>query len=502
VSAPASSFVEAARREKLKELRQRGIPPFAYRYERTHTAAQALTALAPAGETTVAVAGRLVSLRDHGKTRFAHLEDPSGRIQLYFKRDDLGEAAYDLVGLLDLGDIVGVRGAVFQTKTKEITVRAREVTLLAKALRPLPLGKEDEAGERHGTLADPEARYRQRYADLAVHPDARAVFALRARVIAYLRRFLDARDYVEVETPVLQPLYGGALARPFLTHHHALDARLYLRIATELYLKRCIVGGLERVYEIGKDFRNEGLDRLHNPEFTMLEFYQAYIDYTDVMGILEAMLSGLMTELYGGPAIERFGQTFDFTPPWPRRPYRELVATHAELDLARASDTELRERLAGGRVLAGDGTPVDLGALPRTKLIDEVFKQFVEPTLEQPTFVVDYPIEISPLAKPKRGDPTLAERFELYVQGREWANAFSELNDPDEQRARFEAQAQARAAGDREAHQLDQDYVRALEYGMPPAGGAGLGVDRLVMLLAERPSIRDVILFPLLRPEE
>ncbi len=502
MSAPASSFVEAARREKLKELRERGIAPFAYRYERTHTAAEAAAAVTPEREAAVSVAGRLVSLRGHGKTTFAHLEDPTGRIQLYFKRDELGEAAYDLVSLLDLGDIVGVRGTVFRTKTQEITIRAREVTLLAKALRPLPLGKEDEAGERHGVLTDPETRYRQRYADLAVHPEARAVFALRARVVAYVRRFLDARGYVEVETPVLQPLYGGALARPFLTHHHALDAQLYLRIATELYLKRCIVGGLERVYEIGKDFRNEGLDRLHNPEFTMLEFYQAYIDYTDVMGILEAMLSGLVAELYGGPAIERFGKTFDFTPPWPRRAYRGLVADHAKVDLARATDSELRERLGGGRVLDEDGAPQDLKALPRTKLIDEVFKHFVEPMLEQPTFVVDYPIEISPLAKPKRGDPTLAERFELYVQGRELANAFSELNDPDEQRARFEAQVRARAAGDQEAHQLDQDYVRALEYGMPPTGGAGLGIDRLVMLLAERPSIRDVILFPLLRPEE
>jgi lysyl-tRNA synthetase class 2 len=501
VSAPGPSFVEAARREKLKELRERGIPPFAYGYERTHTAAEALAAFAPEAVVAVSVAGRLASLRGHGKTTFAHLEDPTGRVQLYFKIDDLGEA-YELVKLLDLGDIVGVKGALFRTRTQEITIRATEVTLLAKALRPLPLGKEDDAGERHGTLADPETRYRQRYADLAVHPDTRAVFELRARVVAYIRRFLDARGYVEVETPVLQPLYGGALARPFVTHHNALDARLYLRIATELYLKRCIVGGMEKVYEIGKDFRNEGLDRLHNPEFTMLEFYQAYIDYTDVMGIIESMLSGLVTGLYGGPAIERFGQTFNFTPPWPRKAYRALVAQRAGLDLAHATDAELRDRLAGGPVTEEDGAPQDLTALPRTKLIDELFKRFVEPTLEQPTFVVDYPVEISPLAKPKRGDPTLAERFELYVQGRELANAFSELNDPDDQRARFEAQGRARAAGDQEAHQLDQDYVRALEYGMPPTGGAGLGIDRLVMLLAERPSIRDVILFPLLRPGE
>ena len=495
MSAPVTSFVEAARREKLKALRDRGIAPFGYQYQRTHTAAEALAAFAPDGEAPVRVAGRLVSLRGHGKTTFAHLEDPTGRIQLYFKRDDLGDAAYELVKLLDLGDIVGLAGGVFRTKTGETTIRAREVALLAKALRPLPLGKEDESGDRHGALSDAETRYRQRYADLAVHPETRQVFAVRARVISYLRRFLDQRGYVEVETPALQPLYGGALARPFVTRHNALDAQLYLRIATELYLKRCIVGGMEKVYEIGKDFRNEGIDRLHNPEFTMLECYEAYIDYTEVMRLVEEMLSGLMHELYGSTSIERFGKTFDFTPPWPRRPYRALVRDHAGIDLATADDAALREALRRREV-------PDVDPMPRTKLIDELFKTFVEHQLEQPTLVVDYPIEISPLAKPKRGDPTLAERFELFAQGRELANAFSELNDPDEQRARFEAQLAARAAGDEEAHQLDLDYIRALEYGMPPTGGLGLGVDRLVMLLAERPSIRDVILFPLLRPGE
>ncbi len=506
MSAPTHSFVEAARREKLKELRARGVAPFAYRYERTHTAADALAAFRPEQEPDVRVAGRLVALRRQGKTTFAHLEDPTGRIQLYFRRDDLGEAAYELLRLLDLGDIIGIAGGVFRTRTGETTVRAREVTMLAKALRPLPLGKEGKEGERHGALSDAELRARQRYVDLAVHPASREVFVLRARVIAALRRYLDSRGFVEVETPVLQPLYGGALARPFVTHHNALDARLYLRIATELYLKRCIVGGLERVYEIGKDFRNEGIDRLHNPEFTMLEFYQAYVDYTDVMRTLEEMLSGLVTEVCGAPAIERFGKTFDFTPPWPRLAYRDLVRRHAGVDLATATDDELRQRLTakwGTQQLQGEQTTQDSpAAMPRTKLVDEVFKAFVESELEQPTFVVDYPVEISPLAKPKRGDPSLAERFELFVQGRELANAFSELNDPDEQRARFEAQVAARAAGDQEAHQLDADYVRALEYGMPPTGGLGLGVDRLVMLLAEQPSIRDVILFPLLRPEE
>jgi lysyl-tRNA synthetase class 2 len=297
-----------------------------------------------------------------------------------------------------------------------------------------------------------------------------------------------------VETPALQPVYGGALARPFVTHYNALGSEFYLRIATELYLKRCIVGGMDRVYEIGKDFRNEGIDREHNPEFTMLEFYQAYADYGDIMGLVEEMLHGLVTELTSSDQIERFGVTLNFTPPWPRLDYTELVREHAGVDLRTAEDAVLRATLANRDI-------PNLDRVPRTKLIDELFKHFVEERLVQPCFVVDYPIEVSPLAKPKRGDPGLAERFELFVQGRELANAFSELNDPDEQRARFEAQTVARAEGDEEAHQVDEDYIKALEYGMPPTGGCGIGVDRLVMLLAESPSIRDVILFPMLRPE-
>lgn len=501
------SYVEQARREKLKLLRERGVAPFAYRFDRTHTAEQALGVFRAGGDVPVRVAGRLVALRHHGKSTFAHLADATGRIQLYFRSDELGPDGYELVKLLDLGDHVGVAGTLFMTKTEEITVRVRELVLLAKALRPLPLGKEDEGGEHHGTLADPEIRYRQRYTDLAVHPEVREVFQLRARVVNYMRRFLDERGYVEVETPVLQPLYGGALARPFVTHHHTLDAQLYLRIATELYLKRCIVGGLERVYELGKDFRNEGIDRLHNPEFTMLEFYEAYLDYTDVMGIVEEMLYGLVLEIYGSPVLERLGKQVDFTGPWPRLGYLDLMRKHAGIDLLETNDAALRNHLVSRfalRKLQGQAVEADveIGKLPRAKLIDELFKASVEPQLAQPSFVVDYPIELSPLAKPKRGEPRLAERFELYINGSEIANAFSELNDPDEQRERFEAQARARAAGDQEAHQLDLDYIRALEYGMPPTGGAGLGVDRLVMLLANLTSIRDVILFPLLRPEE
>jgi lysyl-tRNA synthetase class 2 len=373
-------------------------------------------------------------------------------------------------------------------------VRVHRWTLLTKALRPLPLGKQDASGVRHGELADPEQRSRQRYADLAVHPEVRDVFRLRARVVSYIRRFLDGRGYLEVETPVLQPLYGGAAARPFSTHYDALDATFYLRIADELYLKRCIVGGFEKVYEIGHDFRNEGLDRWHNPEFTMVEWYEAYADYGDIADLTEAMVAGLVTELFGDATLERHGTTLSFAQPFARRDFHTLVRETAGVDLTTASESDLRAALRRRNV---EEAEVFAGA----KLVDEVFKHYVEPTLVQPTFVFDYPIALSPLAKPKRGDATRVERWELFVLGRELANAFSELNDPDEQRRRFEQQARFRAAGDAEAHPLDEDFLRALEYGMPPTGGAGLGLDRLLMLLADQTSIRDVILFPMLRPE-
>jgi lysyl-tRNA synthetase, class II len=489
------SFVETARRDKLQALVDQGVEPYAYRFERSHSLEEALAAFRDSERLQVSVAGRLVALRPHGRSTFAHIADRTGKLQIFFKSDTLGPERYGNLKLLDLSDVIGVRGTLFRTKTGEVTVEATSLDLLAKALRPLPIGKEDAEGKHHGTLADAELRYRQRYADLAVHPEVRHVFVQRARIVSYIRRFLDDRRFVEVETPVLQPLYGGAAARPFTTHHNALNTRLFLRIADELYLKRCIVGGLERVYEIGHDFRNEGVDRLHNPEFTMLEFYQAYADYTDMMTILEDLISSLARDLYGATALERFGHQLDFTPPWPRRGYLELVEAHAGLRLETATDAEIRKRLREREV-------EDVASMPRTKLIDETFKTFVEPHLLQPTIVLDHPIEISPLAKRKRGNPALTERFELFVDGTELANAFSELNDPDEQRQRLEAQTVARAAGDTEAHELDEDYIRALEYGMPPTGGLGLGIDRLVMLLEEQRSIRDVILFPTLRPEE
>jgi len=490
-----TSFVEAARRDKLQELVKRGVVPFAYRFDRSGTAREAIGAYASDDDPAVhRLAGRLVALRPHGKTTFAHLADQSGKIQVYFKLDDLGAATYEVLSLLDLGDFVGVAGRLFKTKTGEITVRAEQLTLLTKALRPLPLGKEDASGVRHGELSDPEVRYRQRYADLAVHTEVRDVFRLRTKVVTAMRGFFDARGYLEVETPVLQPMYGGAMARPFTTQHEALDATFYLRIADELYLKRCIVGGFEKVYEIGHDFRNEGLSRFHNPEFTMAEWYQAYADYHDMLALTEELVATLVLDLFATPTLERHGATLSFARPFARAEFYALMQQHAGVDLARAGDAELRATLKRRNVAEAD-------TLSGVKLIDEVFKVYVEPTLVQPTFVLDYPIALSPLAKPKRDDPTRVERWELFVQGRELANAFSELNDPEEQRRRFEQQGRHRAAGDAEAHQLDEDFIRALEYGMPPTGGVGLGVDRLVMLLADQPNIRDVILFPMLRPE-
>ena len=489
-----TGFVEAARREKLAELVKRGVVPFAYGFDRSGAVAAALAAHKDDDATVHRLAGRVILLRPMGKTTFGHLEDRSGKIQVYFRVDDLGAEPYETVRLLDLGDVIGVEGPLFRTKTGEVTLRVRRLTLLAKSLRPLPLGKEDAEGKRHGELSDPELRARQRYADLAVHPAVRDVFRLRARVVSYIRWFLDERGYLEVETPVLQPVYGGASARPFVTHYEALDTDVYLRIADELYLKRCIVGGLERVYEIGHDFRNEGLDRFHNPEFTMVEWYEAYADYEGMLRLTEEMLAGMVQELFPTTTLERHGAALDFKRPYARKDYYTLVRETAGIDLSRAGDAELRAALKRKDV-------TDAEALSGAKLVDEVFKSYVEPTLVQPTFVLDYPVALSPLAKLKRDDPTRVERWELFVQKREIANAFSELNDPEEQRRRFEQQGRLRAAGDADAQQLDEDFIRALEYGMPPTGGVGLGLDRLVMILADQPHIRDVILFPMLRPE-
>ncbi len=506
------NFVLKARREKLAQLEALGVAPFAYSYSPTHDTASALRLLGPDAQEgpTVAVAGRLVAWRPHGKTIFGHLADSTSRIQLYFRRDELGDATWAQLECFDIGDIVGVSGPLFRTRTGETTVKAHEVTLLAKSLRPLPYGKDeivDGVVVRHSGFADPEQRYRQRYADLAVHADVRRRFVARSRMITEIRRYMDGLGYLEVETPVLQPLYGGAAARPFTTHHNALDMPLYLRIADELYLKRLVVGGLDRVYEIGHDFRNEGIDRTHNPEFTMLEFYEAYADYTVMMGRVEQLLVhasravALVLSPESATPEERlllpddaFTNVPTFEPPFPR------IEWMPSLNVALGHDVEAMDD-AGLRNLAQRVGVHKVETLSRPKLLDEMFQAVVESRIDTPTFVVDYPVELSPLAKPKRGRPGLTERFELFARGREVANAFSELNDPIDQRGRLEAQSRLRDAGDEEAVGVDEDYLRAMEYGMPPMGGVGVGIDRLFMYLSGAANIRDVILFPTLRPE-
>lgn len=488
-----------ARRRKLEALEAQGIDAYPSGYEVTGTTDSLSEAFADDGPPVSGrLAGRVVSLRTHGASTFLHLADGGGRIQVYLRRDEMGDALYHLLQSVDLGDFLGVAGTLFRTRTGEVTIRAEDLRMLAKSLRTLPLGKEvaDEGGSvrAYHRVVDPEFRYRQRYADLAVHSATRRVFHDRARIIHHLRDFLDERGFVEVETPVLQPLYGGATARPFEIHHHSLDMPLYLRIADELYLKRCIVGGMDKVYEIAKDFRNEGMDRFHNPEFTMLEFYQAYADYKDLQVLTEELLSGLVREMKGGTRLTYQGRTVDVAPPWPRVRFLDALA-----EKGADVDDLTRDALAGEARRRGIEVENRDGA---GRILDALFRELVEPDLEGPVFVLDHPAELSPLAKRRRDDPWLVERFEAYLFGREWGNAFSELNDPRDQRARFERQAALAAAGDLESpFAVDEDFLRALEYGMPPTAGMGIGVDRVVMFLTDQPSIRDVILFPLLRPE-
>ena len=503
------SRVMKARLEKLAALKERGVEPFAYSFDVTRHAADSVAAFEEReGEAAAGAdhgvagrwAGRMVGFRSHGKSAFADLEDHTGRVQVYFKGNSLGEELYSLLAFLDLGDWIGVEGELFRTRMGQVTILAGDLRLLSKSLRPLPFGKVEVDPETGGAitysgLADREARYRQRYADLAVNPGVREVFRARTRIVTAIRRFLDDLGFVEVETPVLQPLYGGASARPFVTRHLALDRTLYLRIADELYLKRLIVGGMDRVYEISKDFRNEGIDRFHNPEFTMLEFYQAFADYEDMMGVVERLMATVARAVGGGSSRAFQGVEVSLEPPFHRVAFVDSLAEALGMDPLEAPEDVLRARAES----LGAG---DLKGAGRGKLLDKLFGELVQPGLVQPTFVVDYPKELSPLAKEKRGAPRLTERFELFVAGEELANAFSELNDPIAQRARFEDQAALLAAGDAEAHQVDDDYLRALEYGLPPTGGVGIGIDRLVMLLTGQSSIRDVILFPTLREAE
>ncbi len=479
------SYLLQARRGKLEKIKSLGIDPYPYRFERTHSfeaVIERFDALS-AAEETVTLAGRLISLRGHGKTSFAHLTNGRLKIQIYIRQDEVGESVYSLFKLLDVGDFLGVKGRLFRTKTGEPTLKVEEFKLLSKSLRPLP--------EKWHGLKDKELRYRERYLDLIANPQTRAVFEKRTEIIRFLRSFLDKKGFWEVETPILQPLYGGAFAQPFLTHHQALDQTLFLRIADELYLKRLIVGGFEMVYEFGKDFRNEGMDRTHNPEFTQLELYQAYADYQDIMELTEEMITGLAQFLNGSTRLSYQGEEIDLSPPWRRISVRDSLLEWGGVDIGLASEGELRE-LCGSQGI--DTTEIS----GRGKLIEKLLDQLVEPKLQQPTFLIDYPQEISPLAKSHRSKPGVVERFELFICGLELGNAFSELNDPLEQRKRFQAQAAERGGETK----IDEDFLSALEYGMPPTGGLGIGIDRLVMLFTDQPSIRDVILFPQLRPEE
>ncbi|PYN43605.1 MAG: lysine--tRNA ligase [Candidatus Rokuibacteriota bacterium] len=479
------------RREKLEALRRSGIDPFGGRYPVTHWARGLAERLGGASEEElkgfgpVSLAGRVVAMRHHGKTCFAHLMDQTARIQLYARADGLGDEYARFVEL-DAGDFIGVTGEMFRTRTGELTVAVKTVSFLAKSLRPLP--------EKWHGLKDVETRYRQRYVDLIVNTEAREIFLMRARLIRAMRAFLDARGFLEVETPMMQPIPGGAIARPFKTHHNALGMDLYLRIAPELYLKRLLVGGFERVYEINRNFRNEGTSTLHNPEFTMLEFYQAYADYTDLMELTEALFVDLAHSLRGSLALMWGEHPLDLKPPWRRLAFFDGLSETLGLCVTPETDVAAVARAAAARGIVHDEGPAP-------KLWKEAFETLVEPTLVQPTFVVDFPTELSPLAKRKRDNPLLVDRFELFVAQHEMANAYSELNDPVDQLARFREQAGLQARGDDEAHWLDEDYVRALEYGMPPASGEGIGIDRLLMMFANQPSIREVILFPLLRPE-
>jgi lysyl-tRNA synthetase class 2 len=488
------------RRANFEELARLGVDPYPHRFERTDTIAELVAAheatrkeeLETAGIHT-RTAGRVLAIRSFGKANFLVISDGRARIQVYVRQDAMPERDFAIFRLLDFGDYIGTEGKLFRTKTNELTIHAAKLDFLVKCFEPLP--------EKWHGLSDVEIRYRQRYLDLIVNPDSRRIFEVRSRVLESIRRFLNGRGYLEVETPMMQPIAGGALARPFLTHHNALDMQLFLRIAPELYLKRLVVGGLERVYEINRNFRNEGISTQHNPEFTMLEFYQAYSDYRELMAMTEEMLSICAREAIGTDRISYGDHQIALAPPYKRVSLREGARTAASDRLGTSvSDADLRKKDSAAAIARQLHIELQPSWGPG-KIATEIFERLNEDALIQPTFVYDFPTEVSPLSKQKPDDRETVERFELYVGGFEVANAFSELNDPAEQRRRFEAQIADRAAGDAEAHAMDEDYIRALEYGLPPTAGEGVGIDRLVMLLTNSPSIRDVILFPLMRPK-
>jgi len=477
------------RRNKLQELQKAGKDPFhIVKYDVTHRTSQILMDFEGHENKNVSLAGRLMSKRGMGKSSFCDLQDRDGKIQLYVRINDIGEEAYENFKKLDIGDIIGVTGKVFKTRMGEISIHVDSYTLLAKSLRPLP--------EKFHGLRDPDARYRQRYLDLIVNPDVKATFILRSKIIAAIRRFLDSRDFLEVDTPILNTIPGGAAARPFITHHNTLDIDMYLRIAPELYLKRLIVGGLERVYELGRMFRNEGMSIKHNPEFSMMEVYQAYTDYHGMMELAESLISTVAQEVLGTTKIQYQGQEIDLTPPWTRITMTEAVLKYTGVNFDEIKTDEEARNVAKAKGLEIEGNPV------KGEVLSMMFEEFAEPNLIQPTFVLDYPVEVSPLTKRKPDRPELTERFELFITGREFGNAYSELNDPIDQRERFLEQVKKREAGDEEANMLDEDFLIALEHGLPPTGGLGIGIDRLIMLLTDSFSIKDVLLFPTMKPKD
>ncbi|OQX56097.1 MAG: lysine--tRNA ligase [Candidatus Cloacimonas sp. 4484_209] len=474
--------------EKLEKLRELGVNPYPYRFETTHTTADIKNQEKEIiGKDGISIAGRIMAKRGHGKTVFADLKDKTGKLQVYFRKDKLGDKPFEIVKLLDIGDFIGVTGEIFRTGTGEITLLVKDFILLAKSLFPLP--------EKWHGLKDKETRYRKRYLDLMMNDDVKETFIIRAKIIKRMREILNGKGFIEVETPVLQPLYGGAFAKPFKTYYNVLERDYFLRISDELYLKRLIIGGIDKVYEICKDFRNEGIDKLHNPEFTMMEAYEAYADYLDMLNLTEELITDIVKNINGNLRLEFQGKEIDFSRPWRKVSFYGVLKDYAGKDLSNFSQDELFA------FAKEQGIDVEKNT-SRGKLLDEIFSEKVEPNLIQPTFVIDYPIDISPLAKRHREKTGVVERFEPFVAGMEIGNAFSELNDPIDQRERFIEQKKMRESGDEEFQVLDEDFLTAMEHGMPPTGGLGIGIDRLVMILTNAPSIREVILFPQLKTKE